>query len=41
MTAVGRYGTPEEIATTVVHLAGEGGRFITGTAIAVDGGFMI
>ncbi|MFH8224219.1 SDR family NAD(P)-dependent oxidoreductase [Streptomyces sp. NPDC018057] len=41
MTAVGRYGTPEEIATTVAHLAGEGGRFITGTAIAVDGGFMV
>ncbi|MEU5090929.1 SDR family oxidoreductase [Streptomyces sp. NPDC021356] len=41
MTAVGRYGTPNEIATTVAHLAGEGGRFITGTAIAVDGGFMV
>ncbi|WP_027344484.1 SDR family NAD(P)-dependent oxidoreductase [Hamadaea tsunoensis] len=37
--ALGRYGTPEEIAETVVFLAGPGGRYITGTAITVDGGF--
>jgi 3-oxoacyl-[acyl-carrier protein] reductase len=37
--ALGRYGDPEEIAATVVHLAGEAGRYITGTAIAVDGGY--
>ena len=29
----------DDIAATVVHLAGPGGRFITGAAIAVDGGF--
>jgi NAD(P)-dependent dehydrogenase (short-subunit alcohol dehydrogenase family) len=38
-TALGRYGQPEDIAATVAHLAGDGGRFITGTAILVDGGF--
>nr|MDT0662559.1 SDR family oxidoreductase [Micromonospora sp. DSM 115978] len=37
--AVGRYAEPSDIAATVSHLAGEGGRYITGTAIAVDGGF--
>lgn len=37
--ALGRYGTAEEIAATVSHLAGDGGRYITGTAITVDGGF--
>ncbi len=37
--AIGHYGKPEDIAATVVHLAGEGGRYITGTAIAVDGGY--
>lgn len=37
--ALGEYGHPEDIAATVAHLAGEGGRYITGTSIAVDGGF--
>lgn len=36
--ALGRYGQASDIAATVAHLAGEGGRYITGTAIAVDGG---
>ncbi|MFI6320394.1 SDR family NAD(P)-dependent oxidoreductase [Nonomuraea sp. NPDC050556] len=39
VTTLGRYGTAEDIAATVSHLAGDGGRYITGTAIAVDGGF--
>lgn len=39
LTALGRYAAPEEIAATVAHLAGPGGRFVTGTAIAVDGGY--
>ena len=39
VTALGRYGTAEEVAATVAHLAGDGGRYITGTAITVDGGF--
>lgn len=37
-TALGRHAEPSEIAATVAHLAGPGGTYITGTAIAVDGG---
>ncbi|MFD1936855.1 MULTISPECIES: SDR family NAD(P)-dependent oxidoreductase [Nonomuraea] len=37
-TALGHYGQPADIASTVAHLAGEGGRYITGASIAVDGG---
>ncbi|NUR72353.1 MAG: SDR family oxidoreductase [Hamadaea sp.] len=39
ITALGRYGTPDDIAATVAHLAGDHGRYITGTVITVDGGF--
>lgn len=38
VTALGRYATPADIAATVLHLAGDGGTYITGTAITVDGG---
>jgi 3-oxoacyl-[acyl-carrier protein] reductase len=37
--ALGRFGSPDDIAATVVHLAGPGGRSITGTSILVDSGF--
>ncbi|WP_327151185.1 SDR family NAD(P)-dependent oxidoreductase [Nocardia sp. NBC_01329] len=37
--AVGHYAAPDDIARTVAHLAGEGGRYVTGTAISVDGGY--
>ena len=37
--ALGRYGSAADIAATVTHLAGDGGRYITGAAISVDGGF--
>lgn len=37
-TALGRYASAAEIAATVAYLAGEGGGFVTGTAITVDGG---
>jgi 3-oxoacyl-[acyl-carrier protein] reductase len=37
-TALGRYAAPAEIAATVAHLAGPGGRYVTGAEIAVDGG---
>jgi NAD(P)-dependent dehydrogenase (short-subunit alcohol dehydrogenase family) len=40
-TALGRYGTTADIAATVAHLAGDGGRYITGTAISIDGGFTV
>ncbi|WP_117210896.1 SDR family NAD(P)-dependent oxidoreductase [Allorhizocola rhizosphaerae] len=36
--ALGRYAMPEDVAAMVAHLAGPGGRNITGTSIAVDGG---
>ena len=38
-TALGRYGQPQDIADMVAHLAGESGRYITGAAFLVDGGF--
>ncbi|MDG4828151.1 SDR family oxidoreductase [Solwaraspora sp. WMMD1047] len=37
--ALGRYAEPAEVAATVRHLAGPGGRYITGASISVDGGF--
>ncbi|GAA0946833.1 SDR family NAD(P)-dependent oxidoreductase [Nonomuraea longicatena] len=37
-TALGRYLTPDDVAATVAHLAGEGGRNITGATITVDAG---
>lgn len=36
---VNEYGTAEDIAAAVSYLAGPGARYITGTAISVDGGF--
>ena len=39
LTALGRYGRPRDVAAMVAHLAGEGGRFVTGASIAVDGGY--
>lgn len=37
--ALRRYGHVDDIAAMVSLLAGDGGRFVTGAAIAVDGGF--
>ena len=37
--ALGRFGSPDDVAAAVVHLAGPGGRSITGTSILVDSGF--
>jgi 3-oxoacyl-[acyl-carrier protein] reductase len=39
VTAVGHYGSVDDIAAAVAHLAGDGSRYVTGTAITVDGGF--
>ncbi|AXB46277.1 SDR family oxidoreductase [Amycolatopsis albispora] len=38
LTAVGRYGTPDEIASAVSFLAAESSRYVTGTTLSVDGG---
>ncbi|MFL1380252.1 SDR family NAD(P)-dependent oxidoreductase [Nocardiopsis protaetiae] len=38
LTALGRYCSPEDVAASVAHLAGPGGRGITGTSILVDAG---
>ena len=35
---LGRFGTPEEIASTVLHLAAPESAFIVGTEIVADGG---
>ncbi|MBT2479784.1 SDR family NAD(P)-dependent oxidoreductase [Streptomyces sp. ISL-94] len=38
LTAVGRYGTPADIAEAVAFLASPGAAFITGANLAADGG---
>lgn len=40
-TALGRAGEPDDIAATVLHLVGAGGRWITGQVIGVDGGMSV
>lgn len=39
LTALGRYGSPAEIAELVAALAGEAGAYVTGASINADGGF--
>ncbi|MFF5706103.1 SDR family oxidoreductase [Streptomyces sp. NPDC012794] len=38
MTALGRYGTPEEVAAMVSFLAGPDAAYVTGAEFSVDGG---
>jgi len=40
MEPVGRMGQPEEVASAVVWLCSEGASFVTGHALAVDGGWI-
>lgn len=37
---MGRLGTPDDIAEGVVYLASEAGRWITGSELVIDGGFL-
>ncbi|MFD8702407.1 3-oxoacyl-ACP reductase family protein [Kitasatospora sp. NPDC059648] len=39
LTALDRFGEAGDIAAAVAFLAGPGGRYVTGTALAVDGGY--
>ena len=39
--AVGRMGTPEEIAAAALYLASDEAAFVTGTAFEIDGGFSV
>ncbi|MEP6788315.1 MAG: SDR family oxidoreductase [Acidobacteriota bacterium] len=39
--ALGRMGTPEEIAAAVLYLASDEAAFVTGTAFEIDGGFSV
>lgn len=40
-TPLGRIGAPEEVATTILFLCGEGAAFITGQVLGVSGGLVI
>jgi NAD(P)-dependent dehydrogenase (short-subunit alcohol dehydrogenase family) len=39
--AVGRMGTPDEIAAAVLYFASDEAAFVTGTAFEIDGGFSV
>lgn len=39
MTALGRFGTADEVASTVAYLAGPEARYVTGAEFSVDGGY--
>lgn len=38
---LGRIGSPDDVAAAVIFLAGEGGSYITGQVLSVDGGMAI
>jgi 3-oxoacyl-[acyl-carrier protein] reductase len=40
-TALGRVGTPEEVAQAALFLASDDASYVTGTALIVDGGWTV
>jgi NAD(P)-dependent dehydrogenase (short-subunit alcohol dehydrogenase family) len=38
-TPAGRFGTPDELVSTLIWLCSPGARFVNGVVVAVDGGF--
>lgn len=40
-TPLGRWGTPEDVAGTVVFLCSPAARFVTGAIVPVDGGYLV
>jgi NAD(P)-dependent dehydrogenase (short-subunit alcohol dehydrogenase family) len=40
-TPMGRWGKPEDIASVVTFLVSEAARFVTGTVLPVDGGYLV
>jgi len=40
-TAVGRWGRPEDLAGAYVYLASDAAAFVTGSVLAVDGGYLL
>ncbi|WP_245633728.1 SDR family oxidoreductase [Amycolatopsis jejuensis] len=38
MTAVGRYGSPDEVVETVAFLADPASSYVTAATVSVDGG---
>jgi NAD(P)-dependent dehydrogenase (short-subunit alcohol dehydrogenase family) len=38
-TPMARFGSPDDLVGTVIWLAGDGSRFVTGVVVPVDGGF--
>jgi 3-oxoacyl-[acyl-carrier protein] reductase len=41
LTALGRYGQPEDVASLIVYLASPEARYITGANIDIDGGISV
>ena len=39
-TPLGRFGEPEDIAYGVLNLASDESRFVTGTELVIDGGYL-
>lgn len=38
--ALGRMGSPDDVAAGILYLAGDSGRFVTGAELVIDGGYL-